>query len=124
MIKLHFQSNPISVNALYRSGKNNRRYLTPEGIMFKTQMATEVIMQCKQPLDDISYVHIMLSKEIKGDIDNYAKAILDVLTSCGIIKDDRYLSRLFIERAELPLNIRFQLALGNDDDPITEYKDY
>ncbi len=124
MVKLHFQSNPISVNALYRSGKNNRRYLTQEGMFFKTQMAAEILMQPKSSLTNITYVHIMLSKKIKGDIDNYAKAILDVLTSCGIIEDDRFISRLFIEKTELPEDIRFQLALGNDHEPVTEYKDY
>jgi len=43
-------------------------------------------------------VGIMVPRKNRGDIDNRAKAVLDLFTVCGVWDDDKQVERLTIER--------------------------
>ena len=43
-------------------------------------------------------VGILIPRKNRGDIDNRAKAVLDLFTVCGVWEDDKQVERLTIER--------------------------
>ena len=51
--------------------------------------------------EDAVSVHIRVPHDRRRDIDNYAKPILDALVNHGVIRDDRYVDYLTVEKSKV-----------------------
>ena len=102
---------PPTVNGLYRNnpGKGSRgrahtqrytQWIVQAGLMLNTQ-ATE-------PMPGNVKAAIELPDTLRGDIDGYAKATLDLLVRHRLIDDDRYVRELwmaFCERTDMRVRV-------------------
>lgn len=87
---------PLSTNALWRGG---RRYKTKEYISYIEEMSYLLPKNLKLDLNNINIIlHLKSSTYNKSDTDNYIKPILDILVKNGIIKDDRYITKITVEK--------------------------
>ena len=87
-LKLPF---PISVNKLYRSGRNNRRYKTQEAVSWQEEVLWLIKSQSRnqsKPVGNTIYVSFYKPFTRKWDSNNYIKILYDTLELAGIIKND------------------------------------
>ena len=93
---------PPTVNHLYRTGANGRRYKTRSGRSWQNG-AAEILRAAwgREPYDgDVELrVYLVASDRRKWDIDNRVKAVQDCLQAGGVLRDDRQVQRLVIERS-------------------------
>jgi crossover junction endodeoxyribonuclease RusA len=80
---------PINVNNYIRHTRSGRHYKTPEAKAFEEIGA----IACRGlSVSAKSYsvtIHIYQGEKKKGDIDNYAKQVLDLLANCGVLLDHK-----------------------------------
>ena len=79
---------------------NGHTYTPPETRAFEqlVAMCTQVQRRGEKLTGDISVdITMTAEKKLTGDIDNYAKSILDGIVKGGAIEDDRQIRRLQIE---------------------------
>ena len=94
---------PPSVNGYWRSYRG-RQILSAKARVYR-QSATRHVLACKAN----KHLTGRLSVEIelypptrhKIDIDNRAKALLDVMQHAGVYQDDSQIDRILIERREI-----------------------
>lgn len=89
----------------YRSQKFQKRIgaacqaltLTPPSshCRLHTRLSPDRVFICWAPSDQAA-------PELRGDLDNYAKNILDGMQRCGLLVNDRYIADLHISRDYLP----------------------
>lgn len=72
-----------------------------------TQAGCELNLQRVQPVPGYVEVEIRLPQKMRGDIDNRAKAILDLFVSHKLIEDDAKVARLVIERDQVAASLCF-----------------
>jgi len=53
---------------------------------------------------------IFIDPKVKGDCDNYAKALLDVCQALGIIRNDKNAQKVTIERKSAPMGCRLRIV--------------
>ena len=92
---------PPTVNHLYRTAANGRRYKTRAGRNW--QRDATGILRCawaREPYGgDVELrVYLVAADRRKWDIDNRVKAVQDCLQAGGVLKDDRQVQRLLLER--------------------------
>ena len=92
---------PPTVNHLYRTGRNGQRYKTRAGRNWQRDAAG--ILRCawaREPYGgDVELrVYLIAADRRKWDIDNRVKAVQDCLQAGGVLKDDRQVQRLLLER--------------------------
>ena len=92
---------PPTVNHLYRTAANGRRYKTRAGRTWQRD-AAEILRcaWCREPYGgDVELrVYLVAADRRKWDIDNRVKAVQDCLQAGGVLKDDRQVQRLLLER--------------------------
>lgn len=98
---------PPSVNAMFverrrsRNGKSGGRTITEEYRRWR-EAAGKLLMVARLPkiLGRID-VDIELPANMRGDIDNRVKPLIDLLVAHGLIDDDRHVWRITVERVEM-----------------------
>lgn len=93
---------PPSVNALYVN-KRRGRAKSPRYRQW-IQLAGMEVLEQRRKITRISgpySVLIKVARETRGDIDNRAKACLDLLVSMGITEDDKHCQKVTIERGSM-----------------------
>lgn len=82
---------PPSINALWRA-TGRRVYRTKKYTGWIAQALAEIAVQCPQPVPGRYVIRISLGRPDKRrrDVDNYGKAISDVLKEAGVIEDDSF----------------------------------
>ena len=94
---------PPSVNHMYgRSG--HRTYITADGEAWIIEAGAMLNTQWKRntPIEsDVSF-YMKLYICGRGDIDNFNKALFDLFTKCKVIKDDKQITFLQIEKIMVP----------------------
>lgn len=92
---------PPTVNHLYRTGSNGQRYKTRAGRAWQ-KAAAEILRRAwrREPYaGDVELrVSLIAADRRKWDIDNRVKAVQDCLQAGGVLKDDRQVQRLLLER--------------------------
>jgi len=93
---------PPSVNTYYRHLPNGRTLLSKKGRLFKAFGETLPEFEPFSAEDRLR-VHLQLFPPTKRsfDIDNFAKATLDLLESAGVFPNDNQIDELYLERREV-----------------------
>ena len=89
--------NPISINKCFQG----RRFKTPLYKAWREEFGYKI----KTDLKDLEPKFVKLVFGVKNfkmaDLDNMVKATLDSLTETGVIKDDRFIERLLLEKKKV-----------------------
>jgi len=96
----HISRTPPTVNSLYAfSGRRGRkdRYRTPRYEAW-LDLARSEVGRVKSIRDDAYELHIHISKKARGDLDGYAKAVIDFLVKAKATPDDSKLVRLLMTK--------------------------
>ena len=101
LITLELEGLPPTVNHLYRTYRN-RRYKTAKAQAYQETVSRRLRKewQYKAPCIESGEVRItFITKDRRRwDIDNRVKALQDCLSLAGIIKDDKQVNILHVER--------------------------
>lgn len=91
---------PPTVNMYVRHTRNGRHYVTAEAKAFKAAMCLLSKRAGILPAVERYEVeaHIYLGHGQRGDVDNFAKCLLDGLQEAGIIESDALVSDLILRR--------------------------
>jgi len=90
---------PPSTNELYvYLRKGNRRVASKKYVAWRMIAALMLANQKKVTFQEVDTITISVHPNKRRDIDNYAKATLDLLVGHGIMVDDRIVKRLVVER--------------------------
>ena len=93
---------PPTVNHLYRTARNSRRYKTHEGKEWQRQAAAVFADSYVLPepyAGDVELnVYFLTADRRRWDIDNRVKALMDALMMGGVIRDDTQVKALHVER--------------------------
>lgn len=99
-MKLSIDTPTLSQNQAWKG----KRYKSDEYLTFEEEMLWK--LPKLTPLDGLLEVHYtfhMKNHKMK-DIDNPVKIFTDILVKAGIIKDDRYIYRMIIEKKASPVD--------------------
>ena len=102
LLSLELEGLPPTVNHLYRSTKGGRRYKTAEGREYQEQVSANIAKWWGTREIYTGAVELRILFETannrRWDIDNRVKALQDCLTMGGVLKDDRQVDILHVER--------------------------
>lgn len=94
-LKISLPLKAISLNQAYPTGKNNRRFLSSEGKVFKEEIYYRTLNKCKWKLSKEDKFCVMIDFWFKDkrvrDVDNYFKMVLDSLTGIVWVDDSQIL---------------------------------
>ena len=102
MLEVELEGLPPTVNHIYRSKKNGRRYKTAEGREY--QEAVSELMRRQYKHGEVYSgraglrISFMVKDRRRWDIDNRVKALQDCLTLSRVLKDDSQIDMLQVER--------------------------
>ena len=101
LISAELEGIPPTVNHLYRSYRN-RRYKTASGREYQEHVTQILRRKWKNQPPVTSSIELRIifitNDRRKWDVDNRVKALQDCLSMAGIIKDDRQVEILHVER--------------------------
>ncbi len=102
LLSLELEGLPPTVNHLYRSTSSGRRYKTASGREYQEQVSNDIAKWCGDREVYTGAVELRILFETENhrrwDIDNRVKALQDCLTMAGVLKDDRQVDILHVER--------------------------
>jgi Holliday junction resolvase RusA-like endonuclease len=79
---------PISVNALYVRARGRRPFLNPKYRAWKEEAGW--MLQSQRPKPIKGHYHLTIAvPPSRGDVDNRAKAVGDLLQAHGVVENDR-----------------------------------
>ena len=90
---------PPSANRLHRNGRA-RPYTSPEYLGWRNSNLATLRACDLDPVHGAFTAAIELPAKMRGDIDNRAKAVLDLCQAAGIIDDDKLAQALTVARSE------------------------
>ena len=81
---------PPTINHYYGQARNGRRFIKPEGEIYRKEVIKEVDMAgCNRLYGDLFFqVCYYPPDKRKRDLDNILKALQDAITKSGLIEDD------------------------------------
>lgn len=85
---------PSTNNLFFNAGK--RRVRTPQYAAWVTDAGWAVLQQKPKPVEGRFEVWISVPRNNRRDLDNYAKACLDLLVAHSLVRDDRFMERLSV----------------------------
>lgn len=88
---------PPSTNNLFAT-YNGRRIITRGYKAWKLAAGASLSRYAPEPLERPYGVHIRLNMDHRGDVDNRAKPVLDLLVSHKVISGDNFVNTLRIDR--------------------------
>lgn len=92
---------PPSVNAMYRNVSGRGRVRTKAYKAWAKVAWAELQQQALPKFSGQVSVTIQLPQKMRGDVDNRAKATLDLLQACGVVANDRQCDPVHIGRANV-----------------------
>lgn len=106
---------PPSLNMMYPTNRQGRRFTSARGTKFKADVAKVLSIYRPEKYHGELVVEIKLFRPKKlGDIDNYAKAILDALKG-HCFNDDKQIIELHIYRFDDKQNPRAEVKITERD---------
>lgn len=97
--------------------RNGRFYTPKETRRYEDSVAWQARKEHAHSLGDVEVeITLCSQKPLRGDIDNYAKAILDGLVKGGVLHDDRVVSRLSIARRRSERDFAHVILRFNEDE--------
>jgi crossover junction endodeoxyribonuclease RusA len=100
---------PRTVNHYVKHSRSGRHYKTKLATAFEDFGALFVKGQYLQAKAYHVRIEIYLGKGSKGDLDNFAKQPLDLLTKCGVISSDAKVTELYMEKHRDAKNPRTEI---------------
>lgn len=85
---------PPTVNHYVKHTRSGRHYKTPKALAFQQAMAVFARGQCLRAKAYRVEYTVYQGKGSRGDVDNYAKCILDGLVNAGVIHSDAAITSL------------------------------
>ena len=117
LITLELDGLPPTANLLYRNFRGHR-YKTPQGRKYQEQIAWLLRDSwagqppCEMPIE--LRIILTANNRRRWDIDNRVKALQDCLSMAGVIKDDRQVEILHVERKYGMKNATYIEVRAND----------
>ena len=109
---------PPSINSYWRAN-GHRRFISKEGVAFKTAVADYVIENEIPKLGDARLtvlIGLHPRDKRKTDIDNRVKAVLDSLQDCGVYDDDSQVEGLIVIRMDQVKGGRCNVVIIKEDE--------
>jgi len=100
---LEFKTRPISTNALYRAFTRGKRVTSIKSAAYRKfieEAGAELLAQRPGHVPGAYGVKIILISGWRGDVDNAAKAFLDLLAAHGVTDNDRNCMDLHVKRGK------------------------
>ena len=91
---------PPSVNDIYARNRAGGVYRTQRYREWANAMGWEVKAQKFTPISGAFTAAISVPYDEKRDLDNYQKAIFDLLQACGVIANDKHCDAITINRVK------------------------
>jgi Holliday junction resolvase RusA-like endonuclease len=91
---------PPSTNNLYLNARRGR-VIAPDYRQWKATAGKALTAAKVAPVHGNVDVSIQVPRNNRRDVDNYAKAVLDLLVSHRVIDDDRHIQALHIAKLDL-----------------------
>jgi len=88
-VKIVIPMEPMGVNHYVRHTRSGRHYKTPEAIAFEQIGAISCRGLAVSAKEYSVTIHIFQGFKKKGDIDGYAKQVLDLLATNGVLLDKK-----------------------------------
>lgn len=88
-VKIIIPMEPMGVNHYVRHTRAGRHYKTPEAISFEQIGAIACRGLAVSAKEYSVTIHIYQGAKKKGDIDGYAKQVLDLLATSGVLLDKK-----------------------------------
>lgn len=86
---------PLSVNNLFATGENGRRFAVKAYKAWQARALLQLRKQASWHISGTVRIRLQFTREqTKADLDNLAKPVLDVLVKAGRISDDRNVREL------------------------------
>jgi Holliday junction resolvase RusA-like endonuclease len=124
MVELHFSERPPSTNELYFNLPRGGRALTESAKAWRTLAGLQLNRQHPDHIRGPVRLDIAIADKGKGDLDNTAKCLIDVLVGYGVIEQDtRAIVRAInlywadVEGCRVRITqekVRLKVELGND----------
>lgn len=106
ILSANLNSLPPTVNHLYRTSRTGTRYKTREGRDWQeiTAAVFHALYGGAAPYDGDVMLDIcfLVADKRRWDIDNRVKALIDALVMGGVLKDDRQVQSLHVQREHVP----------------------
>lgn len=90
---------PPNVNHYVKHTRSGRHYITGEATQFKRSIA---FLAAGKSVDSKTYdvrISVTLGYKQRGDVDNFAKVVLDGLVDAGVIESDAFIFKLTITKS-------------------------
>lgn len=101
LLSISFEGLPPTVNMMYR-GLHGHRYKTKETLNFQTGVVLNLrlVWKNRPPYEGrvALYITFTAADRRRWDIDNRVKALQDCFAEAGVIRDDKQVDKLCIER--------------------------
>ena len=115
LLDLELKGLPPTVNAMYR-GLHGHRYKTKEAVSYQLGVVTglRIAWNNRPPVTDrvALFITFTAADRRRWDIDNRVKALQDCFAEAGVIKDDKQVDILHVERLYGDFNLtRIKLYL-------------
>lgn len=88
-VKIVIPMEPVGVNHYVKHTRSGRHYKTKEAIAFEQVGAIYCLGQSISAKAYSVTIHIFQGEKKKGDIDGYAKQVLDLLAANGVLLDHK-----------------------------------
>lgn len=116
---MEFEIKTVKMISQYQYLSSNKRYYSKRGKDFIQKFCLEIRSQMLQKgykmmeSDNIECEVIgYFDNKRKNDLDNYVKPVLDNMEKCGVFRDDRYITKLIIEKKyQKPLDVSCKIKL-------------
>ncbi len=115
----------------YQYLSSNKRYVSPRGKEWSKEFCSQIETQMKEKNYTMLesehlevYVKFILDNRRKNDLDNLCKYVLDKLSDCNCIKEDRYITRLILEKTYIKVSdvrmvIQIREQVVKEDDGVS-----
>ena len=96
---------PPSVNHYIQHTRSGHHYKTDEAKAFEAKVALAAgALRGRKVEAETVEILVVLGPKRKGDVDNFAKVVLDSMVRCGVIRSDASVIKLIVRKTRAPVS--------------------